>query len=161
MILGFSDFKVEAKIPGLLAATPTSSPHNTIVQEVVRSYIEKYEPLFLRQFFDTADEIASIEEYASLPADQRTDEDKNELLADLKKSLSHYVAFYYFRSQTNTPIGAVKLQGDNGERVSFTETLVLLWNQMVDNNVFIRKSLLSKNDVKKNDIFIKINTFGF
>jgi len=133
MIVRTEDFRCEARIPGLLPASQ-ASPVNVVILETVNQYIEKYEPMFMRDFGFTATETADIEDYAAKKEEEQEDEVMNNVLARLRVSLSHYVAFMWFRSQVNTPIGGVVLESENGKRVSTLDTQVTVWNQMVDNN---------------------------
>jgi hypothetical protein len=140
MIVRTEDFRCEARIPGLLPASP-ASPVNSVILETVNQYIEKYEPIFMRDFGFTDAETADIEEYAAKKEADQNDEVMNNVLARLRVSLSHYVAFMWFRSQVNTPIGGVVLDSENGKRVSTLDTQVTVWNQMVDNNIELFTSL--------------------
>ena len=105
---------------------------NEVVRENVVSYIEKYEPQFVLDLGIPQPVYQELCEYAGL--ETQDDEDKNRILKLLRFSLSHYVAYWYFRSQTNSPIGGVELASENGNRVSLNRQVTLVWNQMVANN---------------------------
>lgn len=159
MILTIKDFKFEAAVPGLFPALGSVSPNNQVVQAKVNSFIEKYEPLFLYLFFDgNRERVSELENYHNLPTEEQTNEQNNRLLAALKEPLSYYVAFYYFRNcvTTNTPIGGVVMQGENGTRVSTCTLNVQLWNQMCLMNRQIYAEILEKS-YPNTEIFKTVN----
>ena len=156
MITRYEDFKVEAKIPALEPVVDPISPNSAVVQEVVSSYINKYEPRFASKFFKSADDYQDM---VPLAAKQDPTDEEKELLELLRFSLSHYIAFYYFRSQKNTPIGSVVLESENGTRTSLEDTLILLWNQMVENNEVLWDKIYDEKRCRCNDLFRKVNMF--
>lgn len=157
MITRYEDFKVEAAIPALEPVVDPLSPNSAVVQEVVSSYINKYEPMFAAKFFKSS---ADYQTMVELSEKQHPTEEEAEKLALLRFSLSHYIAFYYFRSQKNTPIGSVVLESENGTRTSLEDTLILLWNQMVENNEVLWSMIYDEKYCKCNELFVKVNMFG-
>lgn len=162
MILTVNDFKCEARIAGLHNIIGNFDTANTEAQRVVEAFISKYEPVFLLKFFDgDRDRISEIEHYSSLPDEERTDDEKNALLNCLVRSISHYVAFYYFRNSTIeiTRIGGVIPQGENGRRVNTSSVTCLLWNQMAENNLHIYEDVL-KEKAPDTEVFVRVNEFN-
>lgn len=159
MILRTEDFKCEASIPGLLPESDLASPMNEVVRETVEGYIEKYEPQFIRDFGMSQEEYDNMDEFASNDEQQQNDDEMKGRLNLIRFSLSHYVAFHYFRVQTNALIGGVALQSENGSRVSLERTLVLLWNQMVSNNKELHNRIYGDNE-PDTEIFKEINIWN-
>lgn len=161
MILQVADFRNEARIPGLLPESDLASPMNEVILESVESYIDKYEPDFMRRF-TTREKYEEILEYISLPESDRNDDRMDSIVARLKFSLSHYVAFYWFRTEMNTPIGGVSLQSENGTRIPTADIQVTLWNQMVANNKALYPDLNGKESPcgRENEIFEIVNKFN-
>ena len=158
MIVRLEDFKNEASIPGLLPESDFASPANDIIRESVEDYIAKYEPQFLRDFLRDED-IDRFFNYSELADSDQTDSVLNGQLARLRFSISCFVAFHWFRSQTNTMIGGVVLGSENGRNVSLGDTMVTLWNQMVANNIVLHKDIYGdglKYD-KGNELFRNVN----
>jgi hypothetical protein len=167
MILEFKDFKCEAYIPSLLQQSDLASPMQEVEQEVVREYIEKFEPEWAGLFYKKWKDYEDMEAYSGKPEEERTDKSLNASLSAVREALSRFVAYNIFRAQINTPIGAVELGSDNGKRQSLVRTEVLIWNQMVDwtKEAFWRmyKTLEFPRWIKaygewsRNDIFWSIN----
>ena len=157
MILRFEDFKEEAAIPGLFTGGNLANPVNDVVRERLSDYIGKYEPQFIRDFGMNESEYKSLCEYTS--TQQNDDERTNNILARLRFSLSCYVAYWWHRSQTLTPIGGVVLGSENGERTSTADTQTLLWNQMVSNSTCLYHEMYNKR-CPDTEVFRTINSMG-
>jgi len=165
MIVDFSDFKGEARIPDLLHEIGTEDAVNTATQKAMQEFIDKYELKYLLQFFGDEDSVNDLEDYNDLPEIEKTDEDKNRLIESLKSIIPNFIAFYWFRNETvrNTGIGAVIPQGQNSNRINNVDRSVFIWNEMVGKS---RKLYKDTKDIKdgnlfpNRDIFRKINAFG-
>jgi len=163
MILTINDFHGEANIPGLFPSVGTVSTANIVLQQQVEEYIKKYEPRFLKRFF--VEKLRSLTPSSNEDSDEGLD-DGNEINSEIKEkikfSLSHYVAYHFFRkeSQKNTPIGNIIAQGENGQRTDISRLLVLLWNQMVENNIEIYDEMINCKH-PDTEIFKNINVFNF
>ena len=157
MLLTIADFDNDARIPMLLPVDHTTDPMYNVVIAEVESYIGKYEPLFMDMFFKDSEMYSTLLEYDEYHSEDSEMYDK--LISSLRRSLSHYVSFHYHRSRIVTPIGGVELQSAGGKRTSLIDTQVTLWNQMVDNNLYIYRHLLESAH-PKTEIFTKINSFN-
>jgi hypothetical protein len=157
MLLTISDFKDEARIPMLMPENETTDPSYVVVKEEVESYIRKYEPVFMDMFLAEKSLYTTLQEYDS--HHEESSDMYDSLIEALRMSLSHYVSFYYHRSRIVTPIGGVELQSEHGKRTSLIDIQVLLWNQMVDNNLYIYRHILESVH-PHTEIFTKINSFN-
>jgi hypothetical protein len=148
-IVELLDFKCEASIPGMFPTVGSVAPNNTIIQEKVKEYRDKYEKKYLEYFF------------ALDP------ESKDSFLANssevekLKPAIVNYIAYYYLRNDTvaNTPIGAIIKQGENGRKTNNTSRLCKLFNEAVK---ITRDTYTSyfKKTCPINEIFKPINEFN-
>lgn len=160
MIVRFEDFKAESRIAGMYEnANPLDSRVNTI-KESLQEYIDKYEPIMLSMLLKECD-IATIEEYASLDECDQGSYKLTRVLELLRKAISHYVWFYYNRSQFTTSVGAVRYNPEGGASVTSIDTQVLLWNQMVDVCKEVFTFYYGTSCYPEEEIFVKINTFNF
>lgn len=158
MIVRIEDFKGEATIAGIYRDSNIYDARQNALADVLNEYIEKYEPMLLEMLFDVED-IEAINTYAENGCDD--DERMNNVLRMLRCSISHFVAFYFMRRQMMTPIGAINAQGDEGVKVTSCNQLVLLWNQMVDNNMKLHNYYYHTSRHPYNDAFAKINQYNF
>ena len=157
MLLTINDFDNVAMIPMLSPADETTDPSYGALRSEIESYIEKYEPLFARKFFRDKELYSTLLEYDTSTVANSDLYDS--LIKHLRMSLSHYVSFMYHRSRIVTPIGGVELQSEHGKRTSLIDVQVELWNQMVDNNLFIYADILGMEH-PNSEVFVKINNFN-
>ena len=133
MIVEFSDFKGEAMIPDLKPEIGTEDPINTATQNELQEFIDKYEWEYLLQFLGSEKAVSELYDYFNFPEEEKTDEEKNNLLKSLKTIIPNFIAFYWFRNETvkNTGIGAVIPQGQNSKRTNNFDRSVKIFNEMV------------------------------
>jgi len=160
MIVTFKDFTEEISIPDLQAVIGTQDLVNCAVQNRLQGFIEKYEPVFLYQFYENETDATALETYNDLTV--KTDTDLNTLIESLKHPIACFIAFYYFRNETvpNTGIGSILPKGQNSNRTSTIDRSVQIWNEMVEE---IRKIYFTEFDTDFypiQDIFCKINSFN-
>lgn len=134
MIVEFSDFKAEASIPDLFPEIGTEEEVNTATQRELQVFIDKYEPMYLFQFFGNEEAVAELYEYFKLPDELQSDKNKNNLIKSLKSIIPNFIAFYWFRNETvqNTGIGGVIPQGQNSKMTNNFDRSVNVFNEMVD-----------------------------
>ena len=173
MIVDFNDFIGEIRIPNLFAELGTEDAVNLAIQEEFQIFIDKYEPIYMLQFFGDEETITNLYNYYKLPDEEKTDEVKNELLKSLKSIIPNFIAFYWFRNETiqNTGIGAVIPQGQNSKRINNVDRCVFIWNEMVEKSRLLYRDYWNVSDKRETysggngffpyeDIFNKINSFG-
>jgi len=166
MIVDFNDFRGEIRIPNLFAELGTEDAVNLATQEEFQIFIDKYEPIYLLQFFGDKDKVTELYDYHNLPDEDKTDEAKNELIKSLKSIIPNFIAFYWFRNETvkNSGIGAVIPQGQNSNRTNNVDRSVFIWNEMVEKSIELRIKNYELTEfvlgLSKRNIFNKINSFG-
>ena len=159
MIVSLNDFKGEANIPGMFPAIGDDDVLNEVVQKEVLYFIEKYEPVYLFQFFNCLEKVEEIENYNS--SENKTDEEKNKLIETFKLTIPLFVAYHYFeeKSISNTSVGANIPKTENSTKTNNKQRMCFIWNQMVE----LTRLAVCKfgiNSCKKADIFHFINEFG-
>lgn len=157
MILRLEDFLCEARIAGLFSGGGLESPANSAIRSGVEDYIAKYEPQFIRDFGMPQSQYADLDAYAEQV--EQDDEMKNAVIRRLRFSLSHYVSYWWLRSQTVTPIGGVELGSENGKRISTADTQAMLWNQMAENSLDLYHEMYRKGH-PDTEVFRHINSMG-
>jgi len=179
MIVEFSDFKGERRIPDLFPEIGTDDVANTATQQALGEFIEKYEREYLLQFLtplnppswgEMGEAVSELYDYNDLPEEEKIDEEKNRLIKSLKAIIPNFIAFYWFKNETiqNTGIGAVIPNGSNSKRANNVERMVFVWNEMVDGSRRLYKDFKDSKDGKDSndglfpdrDIFKKINAWG-
>ena len=132
MIIEFSDFKIEGKIPNLFPEIGGDDPVNIAIQENVQDFIDEYEHEYLIQFFGNEESVEFLEAYNLLDESEKTDEAYNKLIKSLKTIIPYYVAFRWFNNETiqNTGIGAVIPKGQNSDRTNNEDRSNFIWNKM-------------------------------
>ena len=165
MIVDFSDFKFEAKIPILFPKIGTDDAVNEATRATFKEFMEKYELIYLLQFFPPHIPIGSKHAPHIPPfggAWGGGSKEKKQLIKSLKSIIPNFIAFYWFRNETiqNTGIGAVIPQGQNAIRTNNADRMERIWNEMVDNTRYLYKAYFPKYNFPDKDIFKKINLFG-
>lgn len=138
MIVTIADFKNEAAIPGLIVEVLATDYIGQSIRDNVQDFIDKYEPKFLKMFFDSNEETAytyaDIVSYFELEEAERNDDLLDAYIENLKEPISHYIAFYYFRndiSSRSVSGGETTSNAANSKKADANNRIVLLWNQMV------------------------------
>ena len=138
MIVTIADFKNEAAIPGLIVEVLATDYIGQSIRDNVQDFIDKYEPKFLKMFFDSNEETAytyaDIVTYLALEEADRNDDLLDAYIENLKEPISHYIAFYYFRndiSSRSVSGGETTSNAANSKKADANNRIVLLWNQMV------------------------------
>jgi len=138
MIVTIADFKNEAAIPGLIVEVLATDYIGQSIRDNVQDFIDKYEPKFLKMFFDSNEETAytyaDIVTYLALEEADRNDDVLDSYIENLKEPISHYIAFYYFRndiSSRSVSGGETTSNAANSKKADANNRIVLLWNQMV------------------------------
>ena len=138
MIVTIADFKNEAAIPGLIVEVLATDYIGQSIRDNVQDFIDKYEPKFLKMFFDSNEETAytyaDIVSYFELEEAERNDDLLDSYIENLKEPISHYIAFYYFRndiSSRSVSGGETTSNAANSKKADANNRIVLLWNQMV------------------------------
>ena len=138
MIVTIADFKNEAAIPGLIVEVLSTDYIGQSIRDNVQDFIDKYEPKFLKMFFDSNEETAytyaDIVSYFELEEAERNDDLLDSYIENLKEPISHYIAFYYFRndiSSRSVSGGETTSNAANSKKADANNRIVLLWNQMV------------------------------
>ena len=163
MIVEFSDFKREAKIPDLFPEIGTDDFVNTATQEALQEFIDEYERKYLLQFFGKRKQayilLREFSYYLEFPED---DKKMTRLIKSLKTIIPNFIAWYWFRNESvqNTGIGAVIPQGENSNRTNNVDRMVFIWNEMVDKTRVLYKEHFDTHLIPERDIFLKINAFG-
>jgi hypothetical protein len=165
MLVDFSDFKAEAKIPGLFPVMGTEDLVNAATQYELNEFIEKYEMEYLLQFFGDKRLIRKLHKYNDLPKSEKQDKGMNELIQSLKSIIPLFIAFHWFRNETvqNTGIGAVIPQGENSKRTNNVVRSVHIWNEMAEESckLYARTPHFYRNPfIHRIDIFNKTNSYG-
>ena len=139
MIVTIADFKNEAAIPGLIVEVLATDYIGQSIRDNVQDFIDKYEPKFLKMFFDSNEETAytyaDIVTYLALEEADRNDDVLDSYIENLKEPISHYIAFYYFRndiSSRSVSGGETTSNAANSKKADANNRIVLLWNQMVE-----------------------------
>ena len=139
MIVTIADFKNEAAIPGLIVEVLATDYIGQSIRDNVQDFIDKYEPKFLKMFFDSNEETAytyaDIVSYFELEEAERNDDLLDAYIENLKEPISHYIAFYYFRndiSSRSVSGGETTSNAANSKKADANNRIVLLWNQMVE-----------------------------
>lgn len=138
MIVTISDFKNEAAIPGLIVEDLSTDLIGQSIRDNVQDFIDKYEPKFLKMFFDSNEETeytyADVVTYLALEESEKTDDVLDSYIESLKEPISYYIAFYYFRndiSSRSVSGGETTSNSANSKKADANNRIVLLWNQMV------------------------------
>lgn len=144
--------------------TDVPRPHYQAVQEFVEGYIERYEPMFLRQV--VGDELAAmLEDYGESKAEGGDgfveDQEYEYLLTWLLEPMADYVMYKILRDagQDVTVTGAVKVDTDN-VYVDAATRQVTVWNEMVEElRAFVDSSIGRGMPVARN-LLTPINTLN-
>jgi len=133
MIVEFSDFVLEWRIPKLLAVVGEDDIVNKTIQDAVLEFIVEYERLYLLQFFSYSDFVDELLLYSTMPTEEQVDDDKNTLIKSLKPIVAKYVAYFWFKNESvqNTGIGAAIPQGQNATRTNNIDRMLEIWNMLV------------------------------
>jgi hypothetical protein len=160
MIISFEDFKTENRIPGLHPIIGTFDELNCVKESEINMFIEKYEPLYLYDFYFDKDVVNALEAYTEL--DVKTDTEKNVLIESFRQPIANYVAYWYFREQEtlNTSIGGANPQIGGAIKVSTIDRQVKLWTEMVRYTRSIYIDLYTSCFFPQRDIFHLINSFN-
>jgi hypothetical protein len=152
MIVDFDIFQGEINIGQL------ESPG---VQATVKLFIEKYEPVFLRE--QLGDKLAA--KLIDGLSQQPTEEKWNILANMFKYPAAKYIYCKYMRNETTETSGqgAVQTQADTAIRVSPWDKIVRAWNEMVDDTQYLSHKLHNSTifpEYCQKKKYRKINPFG-
>ncbi|MDR1340827.1 MAG: hypothetical protein LBK58_12350 [Prevotellaceae bacterium] len=152
MIVDFGIFEGEIMI-GQLESPP--------VQESVQWFIDRYEPVFLREQLGVALYMEFVDGLS-----RESVEDKWITLKDMMEyPAAEYIYCKYMRNQSmeTSGVGAVLTDVDTARRVSPWEKIVHAWNDMIDLTQDIHHRLSANPeypDYCRKKRYSKINSFG-